>query len=121
MRKLTKAPAKTTSKAPTRDTLVEFSITPLGAPPSPTGGVSEFVARVTRVVQASGLENELHSMGTIVEGTLDECFELIKQGIRETIKTGAPRASVAIKMDVRPGHTGRIRGKVDSVREKLRK
>ena len=113
------AKVRDTASLKVRDTLAEFSITPLGAPPSPTGGVSNFVAHITRGIRASGLDNELHSMGTIIEGTLEECLDLIKQSIEATLAAGAPRASVAIKMDVRPGHTGRIRGKVESVQKKL--
>jgi len=98
-----------------KDTLLEFSITPLGV----GGGVSSFVADVTKVIRASNLENELHSMGTIVEGTLDECLDLVKQCVRETLQS-APRASVAIKIDVRSGaNGGRIRSKVNTVRKML--
>lgn len=98
-----------------KDALVEFSITPLGV----GGSVSGHVARVTKIIRDSGLDNELHSMGTIIEGTLDECFDLIKDCIRATL-TDSPRASVAIKMDVRPGHEGRIKAKVSSVESKLK-
>ncbi len=98
-----------------RDTLIEFSVTPLGV----GGSVSGHVARCVKKIRGSGLPNELHSMGSIVEGTLEECLDLLKSCIEDTL-TDAPRASVSVKMDVRPGQTGRIRAKVQAVEEKLR-
>jgi uncharacterized protein (TIGR00106 family) len=97
------------------DTLIEFSVVPLGV----AGSLGPHVARVTRVVQRSGLPNELHSMGTLVEGDLDRCLEVVKASIRELLKD-SPRVSASVKLDVRPGHTGRLRGKVASVERHLR-
>ena len=96
------------------DTLVEFSITPLGVGES----VSSYVARCSRLVKQSGLSNELHAMGTIIEGNLDECFDLIKSCIRDVLQD-TPRVTAAIKVDVRPGKRGRIRAKVEAVEKIL--
>ena len=46
--------------------LLEFSMTPLGQGES----VSQYVARSLEIIDASGLDYELHAMGTIVEGEL---------------------------------------------------
>ena len=48
--------------------LLEMSITPLGKGES----VSQYVAECVELVEQSGLDYELHAMGTIVEGELDE-------------------------------------------------
>jgi uncharacterized protein (TIGR00106 family) len=98
------------------DTLVEFSISPLGVGDS----VSPYVARCVKRIEASGLQHELHSMGTIVEGSLDECFDLIKTCIREVSKDSS-RVTASIKLDLRPGKRGRIQSKVESVRKILSK
>jgi uncharacterized protein (TIGR00106 family) len=100
-----------------KDTLMEFSITPLGTPgPS----VASFVAECVKLVKKSGLEFELHSMGTIVEGELESCLNLLKECIQTTLKT-APRASIAVKMDVRKGSSGgRISSKVESVKRLIK-
>jgi len=98
------------------NTLVEFSITPLGMGES----VSPYVARCVQKVRTSGLNYELHSMGTIVEGSLDECFDLIKDCMRDLLKD-APRVTAAIKVDLRPGNRGRIKSKVHSVNKILEK
>ena len=47
--------------------LMEFSITPMDKGES----VSQYVARCVDIIDRSGLEYELHSMGTIVEGELE--------------------------------------------------
>lgn len=94
------------------DTLVEFSITPLGAGES----VSRYVARCYQRIQDSKLPHELHAMGTIVEGSLDECFDLIKSCMRDVLADNK-RVTAAIKVDLRPGKRGRIQAKVDSVKK----
>jgi uncharacterized protein (TIGR00106 family) len=98
------------------DTLVEFSISPLGAGES----VSPYVARCVQKIQKSGLDHELHSMGTIVEGSLDECFDLIKGCMRDVLKDNS-RVTAAIKVDLRPGKRGRIQSKVEAVKKIISK
>lgn len=58
-------------------------------------------------------------MGTIAEGSLEECLNLIKICIRDLLKD-CPRVTVAIKIDVQPGKRGRIRSKVEAVKKLLR-
>jgi uncharacterized protein YqgV (UPF0045/DUF77 family) len=55
-------------------------------------------------------------MGTVVEGSLDECFDLIKVCIRDVLKDNA-RVTASVKVDVRPGKRGRIRSKVEAIRK----
>ena len=55
--------------------IVQFSIVPLGVGVS----VSEYVAKVIKIVDESGLSYKLHAMGTIVEGEWDEIMDLIKE------------------------------------------
>jgi uncharacterized protein (TIGR00106 family) len=94
--------------------LLEMSITPLGKGES----VSPYVAECVRLVEASGLDFELHAMGTIVEGELDEVLDLMRRCI-ETVAQHSDRVTCAAKLDYRRGHKGRIKAKVDSVRQKL--
>jgi uncharacterized protein (TIGR00106 family) len=85
--------------------LLEMSITPLGKGDS----VSQYVAECVQLVDQSGLDYELHAMGTIVEGELDQVLELLRQCIEQC----------AAKLDYRRGCSGRLRSKVTSVEEKL--
>ena len=95
--------------------LAAFSITPMGTGES----VGDLVAEVVRIVRASGLPNETNAMFTNVEGEWDEVMAVIKAGI-DTMAQAAPRVSVVVKLDHRPGvPSGRIARKVESVEQKL--
>ena len=94
--------------------LLEFSISPLGKGDS----VSEYVARSLEIIDASGLDYELHSMGTIVEGEIDEVFGVMMRCL-EAMATDCDRVSCTAKIDYRVGHRGRIRAKVQRVEERL--
>jgi len=94
--------------------LMEFSMTPLGQGES----VSEFVARVVRIVRESGLPSQTHAMGTIIEGELDDLLALLKDCFNE-LQPDCHRVSCSVKFDYREGATDRLAGKVTSVEEKL--
>ncbi len=94
--------------------LAAFSITPLGVGDSVGGAVAEAV----RLVRASGLPNETNAMFTNVEGEWDEVMGLIRACV-DRVAADAPRVSVVIKLDVRPGHDSAITGKVASVERRL--
>lgn len=94
--------------------LLEFSMSPLGKGDS----VSQYVARSLEIIDASGLDYELHSMGTIVEGEIDEVLGVMRKCL-EAMATDCDRVSCSAKLDYRAGHRGRIRAKVHSVEEKL--
>jgi uncharacterized protein (TIGR00106 family) len=95
--------------------IAAFSITPLGVGTS----VSQPVAEAVRLVRASGLPNETNAMFTNVEGDWDEVMDLIKACVTK-VSDAAPRVSVVVKIDYRPGVTGALSRKVDSVEEHLR-
>jgi uncharacterized protein (TIGR00106 family) len=94
--------------------IAAFSITPLGIGAS----VSEPVAEAVRLVRDSGLSNETNAMFTNVEGDWDEVMALIKACVM-TVAEAAPRVSVVIKIDHRPGVSGALRDKVDAIEERL--
>jgi uncharacterized protein (TIGR00106 family) len=94
--------------------LLEMSITPLGKGES----VSRYVAECVQLVDLSGLDYELHAMGTIVEGELDQVLELLGRYI-EQVARHSDRVSCSAKLDYRRGRSGRLKSKVASVEEKL--
>jgi uncharacterized protein (TIGR00106 family) len=94
--------------------LAAFSVTPLGAGDS----VADLVADAVRIVRESGLPNETNAMFTNIEGEWDEVMGVIKACV-DRITEAAPRVSVVIKIDHRPGATGRITGKVAAIEERL--
>ncbi len=94
--------------------LLEMSLVPMGKGES----VSQYVAKCVELVDKSGLDYELHSMGTIVEGPLEEVLDLMRRCI-ELLACDSNRVTCSAKLDYRKGATGRIRSKVASVEQKL--
>ena len=83
--------------------LVAFSVTPIG-----TGeAVGEAVAEAVRVVRESGLPNRTDSMFTTIEGDWDEAMDVVKRAV-DAVAAKAPRVSLVLKADVRPGVTGAL-------------
>src|SRR5271156_3820975 len=80
--------------------LVAFSVTPLGV----GEGVAEYVADAVRVVRDSGLPNHTDAMFTTIEGEWDEVMAVVKQAV-DAVAARAPRVSLVIKADLRPGVT----------------
>ncbi|GAA2685290.1 MULTISPECIES: MTH1187 family thiamine-binding protein [Nonomuraea] len=95
--------------------IVAFSITPLGV----GEGVSEPVARAVKVVRDSGLPNHTDAMFTTVEGEWDEVMDVLKRAV-EAVAEVAPRVSLVLKADVRPGVTDGMTGKVERLEAHLR-
>jgi uncharacterized protein (TIGR00106 family) len=94
--------------------LCAFSITPLGAGDSVGGAVADAV----RIVRASGLPNETNAMFTNVEGDWDEVMALLTQCV-DAVASEAPRVSVVVKIDYRPGADDMMHAKVNSVERHL--
>ncbi len=111
--------SKSTSNSERRSAMavVEISVTPLG---TGTPGVSQFVAGCVRIIGASGLNYQLTPMGTIIEGDLDEIFQVIRKMHEAPFAAGAARVSTLIKIDDRRDraeHT--MQGKMSSVQGKI--
>jgi uncharacterized protein YqgV (UPF0045/DUF77 family) len=96
--------------------IVAFSISPSGG--DETGGVSLAVAEAVRIVRASGLPNETNAMFTNIEGEWDEVMAVVKQAV-DAVAAVAPRVSLVIKADIRPGYTGQLTAKVQRIDDAL--
>jgi uncharacterized protein (TIGR00106 family) len=95
--------------------LAAFSVTPLGAGES----VGELVAEAVRIVRESGLPNETNAMFTNVEGEWDEVMDVIRRCV-EAVAARAPRVSVVVKIDHRPGADGdALHNKVETIEREL--
>jgi uncharacterized protein YqgV (UPF0045/DUF77 family) len=64
-----------------------------------------------RLVRESGLPNETNAMFTNVEGEWDEVMALLKRCV-DAVGAVAPRVSVVIKIDHRPGSDDMLHTKV---------
>jgi uncharacterized protein (TIGR00106 family) len=94
--------------------LLELSVVPVGKGES----LSPYVARCVDIIDQSGLEYELHSMGTVVEGELDEVLQLTRRCIEELARDN-DRVTCSAKLDYRKGVTGQLKAKVASVEQEL--
>ena len=94
--------------------LIAFSVTPLGV----GEGVGEIVAEAVRVVRASGLPNQTDSMFTTLEGDWDEVMAVVKDAV-DAVAARAPRVSLVLKADIRPGVTDGIISKVETIERYL--
>ena len=94
--------------------LVAFSVTPLGVGED----VADYVADAVRVVRESGLPNRTDAMFTTVEGDWDEVMDVVRRAV-DAVAARAPRVSLSLKADVRPGVTGALDAKVEAVERRL--
>src|SRR5246127_1953376 len=90
--------------------LIAFSVTPLGV----GEGVGEIVAEAVRVVRASGLPNRTDSMFTMIEGDWDEVMTVVKDAV-DAVAERAPRVSLVLKADIRPGVSDGLTSKVATI------
>ncbi|MFF0559027.1 MULTISPECIES: MTH1187 family thiamine-binding protein [Streptomyces] len=95
--------------------IVAFSVTPLGVGEE----VGEYVADAVRVVRESGLPNRTDAMFTSIEGeSWDEVMDVVKRAVA-AVEARAPRVSVVMKVDIRPGVTDGLTAKVETVERHL--
>jgi uncharacterized protein YqgV (UPF0045/DUF77 family) len=76
------------------------------------------VAEAVRVVRDSGLPNRTDAMFTTIEGEWDEVMAVVKRAV-DVVAAQAPRVSLVLKADVRPGVTGALTAKVETVERYL--
>lgn len=94
--------------------IVAFSVTPLGIGED----VGEVVAEAVRVVRESGLPNRTDAMFTSIEGEWDEVMRVVKRAV-DAVAAKAPRVSMVLKADMRPGVTNGLTAKVEAVERHL--
>jgi uncharacterized protein (TIGR00106 family) len=94
--------------------IVAFSVTPLGV----GADVAEYVADAVKIVRASGLPNRTDAMFTTIEGEWDEVMAVVKDAC-DAVAARAPRVSITLKADIRPGVTGGLESKVESLERHL--
>ncbi len=95
--------------------LAELSVFPLD---KGAAGLSRYVAESIQIIEQSGLEFEVHALGTLIEGPSDKVFEVIK-ACHDNMRAHSDRVVTTVKIDDRADARARIRGKVTSVEEQL--
>jgi uncharacterized protein (TIGR00106 family) len=97
--------------------IMEISVVPIG---TRSTSVSSFVAACVKLVEQQGLTYEVTSMGTEVEGEVDDLLTLAAQMHRAPFAQGAQRVLTTIRLDERRDKELRIAGKKASVLKRLR-
>ena len=106
--------------------IVAFSVAPSGQPAdsahlpgdADTASVHRAVAAAVAVVRASGLPHRTSSIFTEIEGDWDETMDVVRRAV-EAVAARAPRVSLVLKADLRPGVTGALEAKVETVERYL--
>ena len=93
---------------------MELSIMPLGRGRS----VSAEVAEVVKIIDGSGLDYRLTPTGTVIEGSLDQVFDLAKS-CHLHIRSKTERVITLMKLDDYEQRTGRLVAAVKSVEDKI--
>jgi len=96
--------------------LIEFSIIPIGAGSS----IGDQLAKVLKIVDASGLPYKINPMGTVIEGSWNEIIKLIKK-CHDTVMKSEDRVYTTISIDDRKGKPNRIEEKVKSIEKRIGK
>jgi uncharacterized protein (TIGR00106 family) len=91
--------------------VAEIFILPIGTG-RPT--VRDSVRGVYEIVRASGLRHELTAMGTLVEGRVEDLFDLARRMHDACFEAGegAPRVVTSLRLDERRGEPLTLEGKV---------
>jgi uncharacterized protein (TIGR00106 family) len=96
--------------------VVEVSIIPLGVPGTSLSG---HVARVLKVLQESSLKFELTAMGTIINGDLEEIWQVLKKMHESCFAGEVGRVLTQVKIDDRRDKPASPEQKIRSVMSKL--
>jgi uncharacterized protein (TIGR00106 family) len=97
--------------------IAEVSIIPLG---TKTPSVSKYLARSFKALeQEKDIKYELTSMGTIIEGDLEEILRLVKKMHEATFDEGIARVITILTIDDRRDKTSTMSGKIESLIKEL--
>lgn len=94
--------------------LVEFSVAPMGKGES----ISADVAKVINIIDRSGLPYRTHAMGTLIEGSWEDCMRVVKK-CHDVVRKSSARVYTRIAIDDRKGKTKMMESKLQSVERKL--
>lgn len=98
--------------------LLEFAMFPTSGECREGASVSHQVAKIIDMIDRSGLEYQLTPMGTIVEAaSVKEALSIVERAYEELGE--CERVYSTIKLDIRQGASGRLKGKIASVEAKI--
>ena len=92
--------------------IAELSVVPIG---TESTSLSSYVSACLKVLEGSGLTYEVHGMGTIIEGPLEDLFEVMLKMHEVPFEAGALRVVTTIKIDDRRDKEASAKEKVKAV------
>ena len=92
--------------------IADLSIIPIG---TKSTSLSSYVAACLKVLEDSGLTYEVHGMGTIIEGALQDLFRVVLKMHEVPFEAGALRVVTSIKIDDRRDKEASAQEKVKAV------
>jgi len=96
-----------------KDTVMEISLTPIGMDELT---ISRYITFTSNACNALGLKHEVTPMSTVVEGSMEDCLEAVRQAAESALESRTPRVIVHATLDIRPGEFGRF----DRKRKRIR-
>ena len=97
--------------------IAEVSIIPLG---TKTPSVSKYLARACKALpEEKNIKYELTSMGTIIEGDLEDILRVVRNMHEAIFSDEIMRVVTTIKIDDRRDKPLTMRGKIESLLKKL--
>jgi len=99
--------------------IAELTVVPLGTEDT---SLSSYVAGCHQVLKEQDkVEYQLTPMGTILEGKLEDIFEITKKMHEVPFSNGAKRVTTSLKIDDRRDKAASMKQKMSSVEGKLKK
>jgi len=92
------------------NTLISLSIFPVGADEN----LSNHVAEVVKVIEASGLPHRTTAMSTEIEGDWDAVMQVVKDATFVLAEKGL-RTMVNFRADIRPGSVNTLTSKIEKL------
>lgn len=97
--------------------IIELIVIPIGEGVS----LSEYVAEVMKVIEASGLPYEAHSMGTNIECGWEDITPLVKRCHDALKAKGVERISTTVRISERTDKPYTMAGKMESLSRRLKR
>jgi uncharacterized protein (TIGR00106 family) len=96
--------------------IVELTVVPIGTGET---SVSSYVKAAIKIIEETGLDYQVNSMGTCVQGEWDEIFSTLKAVHEELAKMGCNRIVTTVKIDDRRDKFDTMDAKVAAIGEDL--
>jgi uncharacterized protein (TIGR00106 family) len=82
--------------------------------------VSEYVSKIIAMIRDSGFEYKLSAMGTVVETeTMEQSLEILNKAYK-ILQPHSTRVYSVVNFDIQTNkNTGRIKGKIESIENKI--